>query len=316
MAKPDALADIARSSGLAPPRAVPGFGAEPCWAIAVPGAVAVAAWQSLRDAADTTGHWPVIVGNFLGPEAGGSDAVIEAFAEAAQEIQASQEPQGPVPSTRRTTADILIAANELPFAARVARQRDPAYQIDKNLGYAAHFDRFPGAEQLAKLHRQWAEDWRTRVALPSDDSGACPPPKLNKNPPQHELHCLRWFDSVLGRVTVADSITVLCVPTVHGWQVPAHLFYEHPQHELPAQVHVAALRWLHDQFGAELIGLQDRTLEFLPRRRPATWTEAVRAADLLCAYSHCPATSENEGATTAELAVFLLQSTYWSCCWP
>src|SRR5262249_19563893 len=116
--------------------------------------------------------------------------------------------------------------------------------------------------------------------------------------------------------TIAASVAILCVPTVHGWEALAHLFYEQAPHELPAQVHVAALHWLHEQFGAELIGLQDRTLELLPGRRPQTWAEAVRAADQPRAYSHCPATSENELASTPELAVYLMESTYWSCCWP
>src|SRR5262249_42958163 len=145
MAKFEALADVARSLGLPAPRAVTGFGAEPCWAVAVAGADGVATWQSLRDAAGASGYWPVIVGNYLGPEAGGSDAVIEALAEAAQEAQESTEPQGPFPFTKRTTAEILAAASELPFAAWVARQRDPAFQIDKHLRYAAYFGRFPGA---------------------------------------------------------------------------------------------------------------------------------------------------------------------------
>jgi hypothetical protein len=261
------------------------------------------------------GYWPVIVGNYLGPEAGGSDAVIEALAEAAQVIQASAEPQGPFSPTKRTRAGILAAARELPFAAWVTRQRDPAYRIDKHLRYAAYFDKLPGAERLARSHRQSAEDWRTCAVGPTDPA-ECAPPTVNKNPPQHDLHCLKCFDSALGRETIVPGVGILCVPTLHGWEVPAYLFYDKSQHELPAQVHVAALLWLHDQFGAELIGVQDRTLELLPGRRPQTWAEAVRAADQLSAYSHCPATSENEFATISELAVFLLESTYWSCCWP
>src|SRR5262245_56696429 len=43
---------------------------------------------------------------------------------------------------------------------------------------------------------------------------------------------------------------------------------------------------------------------------------ALRAAASLGEYSWCPVTSENESAYTAELAVFLLESDYWSFCWP
>lgn len=313
MANPEVLAQVARSLGLAS-RAVAGFDDHPFWAIDVAGADALARWQSLRAATPATGYWPVIIGNFLGPEAGGSDGAIEAFAEAAQETKES-EPQSPVDHTRRTTAEILAAARELPFEAWVVRERDPAFQVRQNVLMAEFFDKFPGAERLAEHHRRIAEDWRN--APPREvDPGDYARPKANKNPPQHDLQCVKYFDSVQNEVTLAETVALLCMPTVHGWEVPAHLFYDHMQHERPAQVHVAALRWLHDQFGAELIGLQDRTLELLPRKRPATWAEAARAADQLTAYSHCPATSENELASASELAVFLMESAYWSFCWP
>src|SRR5262245_41410753 len=62
MRAPTSLASVVlslESSGL---RAIDGFGEQSFWVINVPGVQALAAWRRLRDAADQTGYWPVIVG--------------------------------------------------------------------------------------------------------------------------------------------------------------------------------------------------------------------------------------------------------------
>lgn len=316
MTAPAPLIKLVRSLGLPKPHAVKGFGKSPYWGLRVSGKDAVQAWRKLSGAASETGYWPVIIGNFYGPEAGGSDATIESLVETAQAAhETADEPHG-FADVKSTTAAILDAAKEWPLEAWVARQRDPSHQAEESLRKARFFDQFPGASTLAETYRRAAEEWRNRSPLPLLDPSEYKPPKVNKNPPQHELHCLTYFDSESRRSVVAETLTLLCVPTSNSWEVPAYLFYETREQERLPQVHVAALRWLHDRFGAELIGIEDRTLEVLPRVRPQTWADAVRAADLLTAYSSCPVTSENELATTSELAVYLTESEYWTFCWP
>ena len=115
---------------------------------------------------------------------------------------------------------------------------------------------------------------------------------------------------------MAEAATVLMVPAKSSWEVPAYLYYSTLSYERPPQAHVAALRWLHERFGAELVGVEDRVLEVIPRRRPTAPKEAVEAADKIVAYSHCPITSENEIASVPELALYLMASEYWTFCWP
>lgn len=169
---------------------------------------------------------------------------------------------------------------------------------------------------MAALYRKFAEDWRSRPERRFDANNYPFPPKENRNPPQHELHCVTWFNCDRLKSEIAERVSVLCVPTRRGWEAPAHLFYETMGFERPPQVHVVALKWLNDHFGAELVGLEDRVLEVAPGSRPSDPISALRAAAWLGAYSFCPVTSQNESASTEELAVYLMESAFWSFCWP
>ena len=79
---------------------------------------------------------------------------------------------------------------------------------------------------------------------------------------------------------------------------------------------MTALKWLAEQFGAELVGIESRILEVIPRNRPSTPVDALHAAALIREYSDCTVTSENEMTFTDELAVYLMESEFWTFCWP
>jgi hypothetical protein len=265
---------------------------------------------------DQTGFWPVIVGNYAGAAVGSSDGPLAWLVENANRIQELSEADLQFVDARRGPAEVLNQAHAFPFERWVERQRDPDYQVREQLRKATYFDGVPGAGRLAQFHREWADRWRAEPRWQFDPHEYTVPPRENHCPPQHDLHCVLWFDCDRRRSVLADSVAILLVPTRFSWQVPAYLWYSTMADERPAHVHVAALKWFEDRFGAELVGLADRALEVIPQSRPATTMDALQAAAAIAAYSHCPITSENELASIPELAVYLMESEYWSFCWP
>jgi hypothetical protein len=297
-------------------RAVEGFLEIPYWVMPVPGVEALTVWQRFREHVDRTGFWPVIVGEYGGPACGGSDAVIERLVEGAQAMRDLSDDTLRFLGSSRTPAGILDLAGDCPFERWAERQRDPEFQASEHLRKANYFDGIEGAAPLARLHRQWARSWQESAGWRFVPEDYAVPPQENRNPPQHEIHCVRCYDSDRRRSVIADSVTILFVPTRFSWQVPAFLFYSTREQERPPPVHVAALQWLCDRFGAQLVGLEDRVLEVIPQARPSNAVDALQAAALIAAYADCPVTSENERASIPELAVYLMQSEYWSFCWP
>lgn len=297
-------------------RAVKGFADVPYWAADVPGANALTAWRGLSDNVDATGFWPVIAGNYGGPDFGGSRATITTLVEGAKAAQEMSEQALQFTRMRRTPQEFLDAARDEPFKKWATRQRNPRYLMRESLRKAAFFDSIEGGEHMAKFHREMAEEWRARSRRPPATDDSTFPPKDNRNPPQHDLHCVRYFSAADLRSIVSDSVAILFVPTRLSWEVPAHLFYSTLDFERQPQVHVAALKWLFERFGAQLIGADSRVLEVIPRSRPRKAGDALRVAVHINTYSHCPVTSENEMITVPELAVYLMESEYWTFCWP
>lgn len=297
-------------------RGVKGFLGGPHWAVRVPGTDALRVWERLRAEAALTGYWPLIIGNYGGPECGGSDEAIKSLAESAREVPELPTEELEFLGLKRTPQETLDAASACPFECWAELQRDPDFQVRDHLRKAAYFDRFPGAASIAQLHRDTAERWRNQTRWVFRPENYSVPPKDNHSPPQQELHCITYHDSASRKTVIAESVSVLLVPTPHGWEAPAYLSYTTKENERLPQVHVAALKWLHERFGAELVGLEDRVLEVVPQARPATANDALRAAALLTAYSGCTVTSENELTTIPELALYLMESPYWTFCWP
>lgn len=291
-------------------RPIMGFGPDPSWSAIVPGSEALRCWHNLRDDVEKTGFWPVFVGGF----AGGAEIANQTIDQWAEEVSDSDAP------TRETPAEILEAALALPFEKWVEQERDPQFQIAKHLREAERFDAIPHASFMAKIHRDMAADWRKRCDNQRAKHGFNPddhevPPQVNRNPPQHELHCLQCYKDFHSSVQ-ADAVAILFLPTRSSWQVPAYLSYSTTEGARPSHVHVAALKWLFDHFGAELIGIENRVVEVIPRLRPANKAAALQAANAIGAYSQCSITSENELASLEELAFYLMESEYWSFCWP
>ncbi|WP_425396612.1 DUF4253 domain-containing protein [Aeoliella sp.] len=292
-----------------------GFGDSPCWSIRVAGSGALAVWTEFRDQAPETNFWPVIVGDMYGPEHGGSDAAVELMAQSATALREMSDKVLDVTRLKKTTAETLEEARRLPFLQWAERQRSKQFLVEEHLRKAAYFDSLEGASSMAEFHRSAASALTDFPDKQFDPAEYDLPPKLNHNPPQHELHCLKYFDIKAGEMRVSDSVTLLFVPTEHSWEVPAYLFYSTLEDERQPQVHVAALKYLFDSFGAELVSLDSRMMEVIPKSRPTDATVALQVAVQLNAYSSCPVTSQNVLPKVDELAYYLMESEYWSFCW-
>jgi len=85
---------------------------------------------------------------------------------------------------------------------------------------------------------------------------------------------VRCYDHAKRETVIADSVAMLFVPTSFPWQVPAFLSYTTKELERSPAVHVAALKWLGERFGADLVGIEGRILEVIPRTRPSTPVDA------------------------------------------
>jgi hypothetical protein len=299
MNTPDSLVAEIESLGkeASTPRAVKSFTWGTFWTMDVPGSEALRYWQHLGNRARQTGFWPVIVSSYPGPGVGTAERLIE-----------DDEELSPT-----ATVD---AAFRFTFDNWVEQERDPEFQIAKHLREAEIWAAREFGETVARSHREIAEMWRQQPKRELDPDDYQIPPAMNCNPPQQELNCLQWYDYDQKRSKEADSVSILFVPTEFSWQVPAYLSYTTMEGQRRPELHVAALKWLLDRFGAELVGIDTRILEVIPQKRPRGKKEAIQTAEAIGTYSCCAVTSENEMASIEELAHYLMESNYWSFCWP
>jgi hypothetical protein len=302
-----------KTTGLHP---VMGFPRGPFWKTTVPGAEAFRCWQVLRDRVNATGYWPVVVGGSPGPGTEYAEGRLESWAEnwSAPEIVAGEEVPAREPEAR--LGDLFTAADPLFFERWGSEVNDPQRRVEKYLRDAEKAER-RGQAEYARFLRNQAESWKNAPPKrPMDPDDVQLPPAVIDNPPQQELSCIQWFDPDTFESKVADEVVMLFVRAGHTWEVPAHLLYTTKEGERTPDIHVAALKWLSDRHGAELVGIDDRVLEVVPRRRPRNKTEAVTSAAILGTYASCPITSENERASLEDWAWYLMQSKLWSFCWP
>jgi len=75
-----------------------------------------------------------------------------------------------------------------------------------------------------------------------------------------------------------DRVHILIIPTTEGFEVPAYLNWGGWNECPPPEIHVAALRKWHEEFGAELIGLSGDVMNLRVERRPRTRDEAIKLA--------------------------------------
>ncbi|MDZ5649539.1 DUF4253 domain-containing protein [Nitrospirillum sp. BR 11828] len=108
-------------------------------------------------------------------------------------------------------------------------------------------------------------------------------------------------------------VHILLIPTDQGWQVPAFLRWGGWNACPPPEAHVAALRFWHEKYGAELIVISNDTMELRVDRLPADKAEAWDLAR--DQYRYCPDIVDQGVGTVGALAGGLMQMRYWFFWW-
>lgn len=137
------------------------------------------------------------------------------------------------------------------------------------------------------------EDGRTPAevlaAAATTDLGAWLESRRAEDPEAYEAEMGQWpanpprNDSYSVTVDVlknepSPEVLLALVPTPRGWEVPAYLPFGGFNDCPPDEVHVAALRRYHDDWGAELVCLSRDTIELRAPRRPADREKAAALA--------------------------------------
>lgn len=112
---------------------------------------------------------------------------------------------------------------------------------------------------------------------------------------------------------VHAEVHLLSIPTDMGWKVPAYLRWGNWNACPPAEYHVAALKHLFENYGAELIAIGPDLIEVKVARPPTAQDEALRLARAI--YQYCPDSVEQGAGTISNLAAFLMHSSIWSFWW-
>ncbi len=270
------------------------------WHLEVAGEVAFDAWRQLRDIDSSPRLCPVIIG--------------EELPWSSSYFLDDDEPDG----NEQTPgfAEIVSAAEDMPFDRWVARERDPRHHAARWTRKAEEAMQIPGADDYVQFCQDMANRYMTNPPhyKPADEY-AWPEPEFAKTTdvPSSTL----TFDDDYNHVPL-DQCGILLCPAEEPWHVPAHLLYamngESDDLLEEHALHVAAVRWLGDQFGVELIGICDRTIDFLPGKPPRNRLEAMELAVLVRTYANSPSTA-NANIDVPDFAVYLLQSRIWSFSW-
>jgi hypothetical protein len=112
---------------------------------------------------------------------------------------------------------------------------------------------------------------------------------------------------------IVDRVHLLQTPARFGWEVPAYLRWGDWNACPPPEYHIAALRLWHEQFGAELVGIDGATLNIRVRRRPADREQALDLARQF--YGYCPDIVDQGTGTLSVLAATLMESDWWFFWW-
>jgi hypothetical protein len=287
---------------------LPGLPGRELLRIDVPGRDAWRLWQHFRARFADTGFWPVLVGghygaNFVCKQLGFS---VEIGEDEPMGFEGSLPPPPP-------PAAVLSTAEELSFERWVAERRDPQWWSQHYLAKAEHFEREMGENSMSKLYRQFADQWRNAPPFDTPIDEHHWPPESEQLPLQDRPATIETLDEKYRRV-LAESVALVFCPIKHGWQVPAYLPFDPVEDsERPPSLHVAFLRWLSEHWGAELIGIGDRTLDVLPGQRPATEREALILAKSVRTYAIEPITGD-VNIKVPQWAAFLKDSPFWSFC--
>jgi hypothetical protein len=309
---PSSLAAAMKEAGLAAERCtlLEGLPERKLLRFNVPGAGGWRTWQHLRAAAATTGFWPVLIGGHYG-----TDFVFHQLGFSCGEYADDPDFDEPRPMPP-SPADILTAAECLSFENWVDERHDPNWWSRHYLEKAEHIERITGEQSsITNLYRQFAAEWRDNPPREKPLEEYAWPNESELLPLQQRPATLEALDDKYQRV-FAESVALVLCPVSHSWQAPAHLPFDPVEDsDRPPALHVSFLRWLADRYGAELIGIGDRTLDVLPLRRPTTQHEAMLLARMIHTYAVCPETGD-ENTKKPQWAAFLMHSPLWSFCFP
>ncbi|HYT91395.1 MAG TPA: DUF4253 domain-containing protein [Gemmataceae bacterium] len=212
--------------------------------LTVEGTEAIPTWKRLRKLVPKTGHWPVLLG---------TDEDLELLAENREDGE-DQKPGKVLGKARRVNVPALfvrwqkVAVENAREALNEFREtpdaEDVVVRYERMLAQDAPFQGLPRGK--------WPKDmW-------PDDYFSIPYDVLTKKP-HRRIH-------------------VGLVPTMNGWEVPAFLMFgswnacPHPEH------HVAIMKYWHEQYGAEVVGITHDIVEMLVARPPRSRTRALELA--------------------------------------
>lgn len=119
------------------------------------------------------------------------------------------------------------------------------------------------------------------------------------------------MDIVSGRFH--EQVHILLIPAQHSWEVPAYLRWGDWNACPPPEYHVAALRNLHQNFGANIVGINGDTMNILAKNGPRNRDKALSLASDL--YGYCPDIVDQGVGSISALAAELTSSEWWYLWW-
>jgi Domain of unknown function (DUF4253) len=199
-------------------------------------------WQKLRNLADESGYWPVILGDekeagrILGIEELPPQQILDDAA-----TQISEQWLAARSQSRTEQEGALRGIFEKRYGAR-------AEEMWKQL------EQLRASAPQPSRHGEWPDQPRpmTRFTIP--------------------------FERV-GEGLPKPNVTVGLFPTKHGWEVPAYLNFG-GWNECPEPAgHVVMMKHWFDEYGAELVGMNGDTVEMFATRPPLTRSGALKLAE-------------------------------------
>jgi hypothetical protein len=110
-----------------------------------------------------------------------------------------------------------------------------------------------------------------------------------------------------------DRVHILLLPIKNSWEAPAYLRWGGWNACPPPEYHIAALRDWHNQFGADLIGINGDTMNVRTQTRPKDREQSLALARDL--YGYCPDIVDQGVGSIAALAAGMMASDWWYLWW-